>query len=137
MDKILEEVFEKMKTREKEKRENIIHAFTVRDNLVVETEKGYFAKRYFDHGDAYGALLRLHKGNEVPENFEEIQRHDYEIAHLESLGIDGAIFLYDTIHNKINLLDINKDKPLSEKIAEIVFWPEFEGLEKAWYNPTP
>lgn len=134
----INEVFETMKVKEKEKRENIIHAFCLRKNILLETEHAYFIKECFDDKAAALEFLGLNIGGVVSETFKEIQRHDWLCAHLELMGIDGVMFFEnDSTHNRLELLVANKDETLAEKIEKIISWPEFESMKKVCYDASP
>lgn len=128
---IMDEVFMTMKTRAEEKRKNLIHAFALHNYVLAETEHGYFLKELPNYGEAYCQLLNLAKGHNLDEKFREIQHHDYLVAQMEKRGIGGVMFFaYDTHHNELELFMADKNKPLSQKLAEVMLWPDFKEIRR-------
>ena len=131
MDKILGEVFETMKTRAEEKRKNLIHAFVLHNYVVAETERGYFLKEFPNYGEAYTQLLSLSKGSPLDEEFKTIAPHDYLVAKLEKKGIgDFLFFAHDSLHNELELFMADRNKPLYEKLAQVMLWPDFKEIRR-------
>lgn len=130
---IIDEVFMTMKTRAEEKRKNLIHAFALHNYVLAETEHGYFLKELPNYGEAYCQLLKVAKGGNLNEEFREIQRHDYLVAQLEKEGIeDFMFFAYDTHHNELELFMADKKKSLSEKLAQVMLWPDFKAIRRLY-----
>ncbi len=128
---IMDEVFANMKTRAQEIRQNVIHAFALHNYVVAETERGYFLKELPNCGEAYAQLLNLSKGCSLDEEFKTIAPHDYLVALLEKKGIgDFLFFAHDTFHNELELFMADKNKPLYEKLAQVMLWPDFKEIRR-------